>query len=141
MNKREYTKAIASAVAATVSHETKKPIVVSNEMESIKKTKEMVTLIRNLKLGEKLDNVDKSVRKGLRRSSKRRSYTKAILVVVSKESAALKSASNIAGVDVCQVNRLSAGLLAPGGKPGRTAIWSEGAIGEPAGRSIEDKNR
>ena len=39
-------------------------------MESIKKTSEMVTLIRNLKLGEKLDNVDKRVRKGLRRSTR-----------------------------------------------------------------------
>ena len=49
-------------------------------------------------------------------------------MVVSKEGAALKSARNIAGVDICQVNKLSTGLLAPGGKPGRTAIWSEGAI-------------
>jgi large subunit ribosomal protein L4e len=128
MNKREYTKAIGSAIAASVSQETRKPIVVANEMESIKKTSEMVTLIRNLRLGEKLDSVDKRVRKGLRRSSKRRSYTHAILMVVSKDGPALKSARNIAGVDVCQVNRLSTGMLAPGGKPGRTAIWSESAI-------------
>jgi large subunit ribosomal protein L4e len=128
INKREYTQALSSAVAATVSQETKKPIVVSNDMESIKKTREVVTLIRNLKLGEKLDNVDKKVRKGLRRSGKRRSFTKAILVVVGKESPSLKSARNIAGVDICQVNRLSAGLLAPGGKPGRTTIWTESAI-------------
>ncbi len=128
MNKREYTKAIGSAIAASVSQETKKPIVVTNEMESIKKTSEVVTLIRNLKLGAKLDNVDKRVRKGLRRSGKRKSYTHAILMVVSKESPALKSARNIAGVDICMVNKLSTGLLAPGGKPGRTAIWSESAL-------------
>jgi len=127
MNRREYTKALSSAVAATASS-AKRPIVVSNDMESIKKTREVVTLIRNLKLGEKLDNVDKKVRKGLRRSGKRRSFTRAILVVVSKEGPALKSARNIAGVDICQVNRLSANLLAPGGKPGRTTIWTEGAI-------------
>jgi large subunit ribosomal protein L4e len=129
INRREYTKALESAVAASVPHETKRPIIVSNEMESIKRTKEMVTLIKNLKLGAKLDNVDKRIRKGLRRSSKRRSFTKAVLVVVSKDSAAVRSARNIAGVDVCRVDRLSAGMLAPGGRPGRSVIWSEGAIG------------
>ena len=98
-------------------------------MESIKKTQEMVTLIRNLKLGERIDNVNKKIRKGLRRSSKRRSYTRAVLVVVSKDGAALRSARNIAGVDACLVNKLSIGLLAPGGRPGRDVIWSEGAIG------------
>jgi large subunit ribosomal protein L4e len=128
INRREYTKALASAVAATLPPETKRPIVVSNEMESIKKTREMVTLLRNLKLGEKLDNVDKRVRKGLRRSGKRRSFTHAILLVVSKDCPSLKSARNIAGVDICAVNRLTAGLLAPGGKPGRTALWSESAL-------------
>lgn len=129
INRREYSKAVASAVAATVSHETKMPIVVSDEIESIKKTREMITLIRNLKLGAKIDNVDKRVRKGLRRGSKRRSYTRALLIVVSKDGSALRSARNIAGVDACIVDRLSAGLLAPGGKPGRAVIWSEGAIG------------
>ena len=129
INKREYTKAISSAVAATVSSETKRPIVVSNEIESVKKTKDMIKVIRNLKLGPKLDSVNKRVRKGLRRSSRRRSFTKALLVVVSKDSPAVRSARNIAGVDVCPVNKLSTTLLAPGGKPGRTAIWSEGALG------------
>lgn len=128
INRREYTKALSSAIAATAI-QGRKPIVVSDEMESIKRTKEMVTLIRNLNLGAKLDNVDKRVRKGLRRSSRRRSYTRAILVVVSKDSPALKSARNIAGVDACRVDRLSTGTLAPGGNPGRTVIWSEGAIG------------
>jgi large subunit ribosomal protein L4e len=129
INKREYTKALSSAIAASVQSETKKPIVVSNDIESVKKTGDMVTIIRNLKLDARLDNVDKRIRKGLRRSSKRRSFTKAILVVVSKDSAAIKSARNIAGVDACPINKLSAGMLAPGGKPGRSVIWSEGAIG------------
>ncbi|MDE1866003.1 MAG: 50S ribosomal protein L4 [Candidatus Micrarchaeota archaeon] len=128
INRREYSKAIASAVAATVP-ETKRPIIVSNEIESIKRTKDMVTLIRNLKLDSKIDNVDKRIRKGLRRSSKRRSYTKTLLVVVGKDGSAIKSARNIAGVDACAVGKLSAGLLAPGGRPGRSVIWSESAIG------------
>jgi large subunit ribosomal protein L4e len=128
INRREYIKAIGSAIAGTIS-ETKMPLVVTNDIESIKKTSEMVSVIRNLKLDARLDNVDKKIRKGLRRSSKRRSFTKAILIVVSKESQSIKSGRNIAGVDVCTVDRLSAGLLAPGGNPGRSVIWSEGAIG------------
>jgi large subunit ribosomal protein L4e len=129
INRREYSKAIASAVAATIQPNTKMPLIVTNDIESIKKTKEMVSVIRNLKLDTKLDNVNKNIRKGLRRSSKRRSFTRAILIVVSKESQGIKSGRNIAGVDICTVDRLSAGLLAPGGNPGRSVIWSEGAIG------------
>jgi large subunit ribosomal protein L4e len=128
INKREYEKAVASAIAASVNPDTKRPVVVANEMESIKRTKEMITLIRNLKLDAKIDNVDKKIRKGLRRSSKRRSYTKTLLLVVTKDGPAVKSARNIAGVDACAVRDLSVGLLAPGGRPGRTVIWSEGAI-------------
>ncbi len=128
INKREYSKAIASAIAASVDQKTKKPTVVANEMESIGKTKAMVALIKALGLGARIESPEKRLRKGLRRSSKRRSYTKKILVVVAKDSAAMRSARNIAGVDACAVKELSAGLLAPGGRPGRAVIWSEGAI-------------
>ena len=50
--------------------------------------------------------------------------------MVGSDSSAIRAARNIAGVDACTVDRLSIGTLAPGGRPGRTVIWSKGAIGK-----------
>jgi large subunit ribosomal protein L4e len=128
MNKREYRKAIASAIAATISPKTSKPIVVSDEIESIRKTKDMSRLISNLGLKDEISSVEARRRKGLGRSSRAKRYSKSLLIIVGKESGAIKSARNIAGVDACSINKLSANLLAPGGNPGRIAIWSAAAI-------------
>jgi large subunit ribosomal protein L4e len=129
MNKKEYRKAVSSAVAATVQKETGKPIVVANDIESVSKTKQMIKLITAFGLASKISGIKKNKRKGLRRSSTSRRYTKALLLVVSKEAIAIKAARNIKGVDACAVDALSANSLAPGGRPGRAVIWSEGAIG------------
>lgn len=71
INKREYQKAIASAVAATASG-TKGPIVVANQIEKVAKTKEIVKVFNNLKLTLVKK---KRLRQGLRRHSNRRRYT------------------------------------------------------------------
>lgn len=128
INKKEYRKAIASAISASVAKDTGKPIVVANEIESIKKTKAIIKLMGDLNLSTILENVNKSQRKGLRRSASVRRYTKVILLVVSKETPAIKAARNIAGVDACSVDNLSANALAPGGRVGRSVVWSEGAL-------------
>jgi large subunit ribosomal protein L4e len=128
INREEYRRALESAVAATVSKETMKPLVVSNELESIKRTKDMIRAIRAVKLGGELDSVRPRTRKGLSRGSSRRGYSKRVLIVLSRECEAVRAARNIAGVDVCAVGRISANLLAPGGRPGRAAIWSEAAV-------------
>jgi large subunit ribosomal protein L4e len=125
INKREYQKALASAVSATAKPSG--PIVLSNEIESVNKTKDMVKIFNILKIGDQI-NKKARIRKGLRRSTKVKSYRKSILLVVSKEDKALRSARNIAGVDVCTVANITANLLAPGGLPGRTTVWSEQAV-------------
>lgn len=128
INKKEYQKALASAVSATKTATAgEKPIIVTNEIESINKTKEMLKVFNNLKLSKELESTSK-VRKGLRRLAKQKHYKKSLLLVISKEGMALKAARNIAGVDACTVSNITANLLAPGGVPGRVTVWSEHAV-------------
>lgn len=124
INKKEYQKAIASAVAATAS-KTDGPIVIANQIEQMAKTREIVKVFNNLKLTLVKK---KRLRQGLRRHSNRRRYTRSVLLVLSDGSAAIRAAANIAGVDACSVNQIKASLLAPGGVPGRLTVWSEAAL-------------
>jgi large subunit ribosomal protein L4e len=134
MNKREYQKAIASAVAATASEKHTRhkhtPIIVASGIDSVKKTKDMVAIFRNVGLGQILDDSKdkKHSKPGIRRGAVQRKYKKSILLVVGNDNGAIKAARNIAGSDACTVEHLTAESLAPGGIPGRTTVWSEAAI-------------
>ncbi len=138
INTKEYRKAVASSIAATAnasvvtakhSFSGKLPIVVSNDIESLKKTKDVIKLINLLKLDEDLERSDKPrISKGQRRSSTQRKYRKSVLIVVNNDKGLVKAARNIPGVDACTLKDISATLLAPGGVPGRITIWSHDAI-------------
>ncbi len=132
MNKKEYQKAIASAVSATAMHNgtLRMPIVITNEIESISKTNEMLKLFTMLKLADKKSAPKVHIKKGLRRSTRQRHYKKSVLLIISKDANAIKAARNIAGVDACMVSNITANLLAPGGLSGRKTVWSEHAIKE-----------
>jgi large subunit ribosomal protein L4e len=129
INKREYQKALGCAISATAKHSSGEPhpIIVTNEIEDVKKSKEMIKIFNNLKLSKELEDKKAKIRKGLRRSAKIKHYKKTILLIVSKEASAIRAARNIAGVDACTVSQIKANLLAPGGVPGRTTVWSEQA--------------
>jgi large subunit ribosomal protein L4e len=139
INNKEYQKAIASSIAATARDDVVKPkhtfdgrlpIIISNEIESLKRTKDVIKLINALKLSEDLARSDKArIRKGKRRSSVQRKHRKSVLIVVNEDSGIVKAARNIAGVDACTVKGITAAILAPGGVPGRITIWSSAAVG------------
>jgi large subunit ribosomal protein L4e len=128
INRKEYQKAIASAVSATKTTHGK-PIIISNEIESISKTKDILRLFNTLKVIKREDKKPR-IKKGLRRSTRQKHYKKSVLLVISRDDSAIRAARNIAGVDACVVSRLTANLLAPGGNPGRIAVWSEHAAKE-----------
>lgn len=139
INKKEYQKAMRSAVAATASadivlrkHAMEKmqlPIVLSNDVESIKRTRDVVAMLNALKLSKDLEkSKDPTIRKGLRRLSKRKHFRKSALIVVGEDKGIVKAARNVAGIDVCTVKEIKANLLAPGGVPGRVTLWSESAV-------------
>ncbi len=124
INTKEYQKAVRSAIASV-----KRPIVVSSSMESIAKTRDVIKMLNNLKLTEQLERgMERTLRKGRRRLSSQRLYKKSVLIVVDNDKGIIKAARNIAGVDVCSVKGISVSMLAPGGRPGRQTLWSEGAI-------------
>ncbi len=139
INKKEYQKAVRSAIAATAvadivmkKHAIERmqlPIILSNEIESIKKTKDVIAMLAALKLSADLEKSrNPSLRKGIRRLSQRRHFRKSALIVVGEDRGIVRAARNIAGVDVCTVGEIKADLLAPGGVPGRITIWSESAV-------------
>ncbi|MFX1452138.1 MAG: 50S ribosomal protein L4 [Promethearchaeota archaeon] len=145
INKKERQLAIKSAIAATANetlvrlrgHQfeegVKLPIVVSDEFENISKTKEVLDVLKNLKLYADIERASiKKIRAG-RGKSRGRKYKKkkSILIVISSlNKNILKGARNIQGVDVSYVDYLNAEKLAPGGHPGRLTLWTESAINQ-----------
>ncbi len=136
INAKEYQKAIRSAIAATSQQELMKgtsqtalPIIVSSDIESLKKTRDVAKVLSSLKLDWYVQHGrEMTKRKGLRRLSKQRHYRKSVLIVVEKDNGLLKAARNMAGVDACSMHDITANALAPGGQPGRLTIWSENVL-------------
>ena len=142
INKKEKRLAIMSAIAATKNKElvlkrghkleeiTELPIVVTDEFEELKTTKEVKTILEKLGIWNDILRVKerKRVRAGIGKMRGRRyKYPKGPLFVVSNNTV-VKALRNILGVDVIQVKNLSINHLAPGGMAGRLTIWTESAI-------------
>ncbi len=124
INKKERLAATASALAATVNIELVKarghryegnlPIVVTDNVEKINKTKDVEALLKKLGLEKELDRTKE---KGV-----------GPLLVVSDKTPVIKAAKNIPGVDAVTAKDLSVLHLAPGGKPGRLVIFTESSL-------------
>jgi len=135
INKKEYQNALASAIAATsspnsiVSLDRPMPIIVSDSVESVKKTKEMLKIFGALGFGNALqESAEPRVRKGLRRNSRQKGYKHTLLLIVGKDIGAVKAARNIPGVSACAISNLTVSKLAPNGKDVVPTIWSESAV-------------
>lgn len=140
INKKERKKAIRSAISATIKVELVKgrghtppegyPFVLENKIEDIKKTKELTAVLKNLGLKKELARTSEKKKIGGKGKSRGRKYKekKGILIITSKECDLMKSASNIPGLDVENINKINAEILAPGGVPGRLTIFTQGAI-------------
>jgi large subunit ribosomal protein L4e len=123
INKKEYRKALKSAIGMTANRDAvirrtnlkitaSLPIVVEAGFENVKKAKEAAAFFSSLNL---IELVEKSKQSG----------SIGLLVVVSRMS---KAAENLAGVDVVTVEQLKIMHLAPGACPGRVAIFTEKAV-------------
>lgn len=144
MNEQERQKATKSAIAATASKElaTKRghqfsesltfPIIVSDDWENFKQTKQIKAALEAL--GVQMD-VEKAKKKkqvragvGKKRGKKYKKRKSILFVWGQKKSHLFKAARNLEGVDVSNISNLNCQLLAPGAKPGRLTIWTESAI-------------
>ncbi len=139
INKQENRKAIRSALAATVSKQIVSdhghrvpesyPFILSG-VEDIAKTADAKKFMTLLGLSDELDRTkEKSIRAG-KGKARGRKYKMKVgpLFVVSKKCTLMKSARNIPGIEIVEVSKLNAKMLAPGAKPGRLTIFSDQAI-------------
>ena len=139
INKKENVLAIKSAIAATCNTDVVSkrygmefdlPIIITDDIQKIAKTKELEKLIYALKLNEILENArEKKVRAGKGKMRGRKyKRKKSFLFVVSENKGILKAAQNLPGADVCNVKNINVELLAPGAHAGRLTIFDETSI-------------
>ncbi|MEM0444965.1 MAG: 50S ribosomal protein L4 [Nitrososphaerota archaeon] len=144
INAKESRAALASALAFTASPEHVKkrghsihtdmelPIVVEDTLASVKKTSELTSVLRSLGLEEELERCgEKKVRAGKgKKRGRRYKRRKGPLIVVHKDEGVMKAARNILGLDVVLAKDLSVLHLAPGGHPGRLAIFTAQSLSQ-----------
>jgi len=146
LNKKENKLAFCSAIAATASSELIKsrghkiekiksfPIVVSDDIESISKAKDIMKTLESLNLKQDIDRL-KTRRARTGKSALRGRKIKAgkSVLIVAKDSKNLKKAcGSFRGIDVKSANTLSILDLAPGSVPIRLTVYSKSAIDELA---------
>ena len=144
VNKKERKLAKNSAIAATsdpvlvesrghiIEEVNYLPLIVTDDLESLKKTKDVHTAFKSLGLSydlakAKRRNSHVRAGKGKRRGRKYKNG-KSVLLVVANDSGILQAARNIAGVDVVFIDQLNTEHLAPGTHAGRLTIWTKSAI-------------
>jgi len=141
VNQRRY--AVSSALAATavpalvaarghkIDNVPELPLVISDTLNGINKTKEARTVLTRIGA---MDDVEKSrdskkIRRGVGKSRNRR-YTqrRGPLIVYDVSEGLDKGFRNLPGVELTNVDNLSLLDLAPGGHLGRFLIWTKGAF-------------
>jgi len=148
VNRKERRLATDSAIAYTANldavkargHRVKKPalpMVVSDELETVEKTSELVSFLEKVDLKAELERVDaRTKRNSGKRRLRGRVYRSGVgpLIVITNDRGVGKAAGGIPGVEVTRVQDVSVLDLAPGGVPGRLTIWTESALGALEGR-------
>ena len=141
--RKEKRLALFSAIAATASKEVVAlrghivedvpytPLVVTDDLEKLKKTKEVEETLIHLGLWPDIYRVKESrkIRAG-KGKSRGRKIKQAVgpLIVLSQNKGIGEAARNLPGVEVVTVNNLNSEMLAPGTHPGRLTVWTNGAI-------------
>ncbi len=141
--RKEKRLALFSAIAATASKEMvvsrghsvegvpQIPLVVANELEGLKTTRDVEEALIKLGVLADLYRVRESIKvragKGKLRGRKMKQAV-GPLIVVAEDRGLGEAARNIPGVEVVPVKSLNAEVLAPGTHPGRLTIWTASAI-------------
>jgi len=142
INKKEMELALRSAIAATVRKDVVKerghridevkdfPLIVKDNIQSVKKTKDLENLLKKLGLEEELKRLGKKKVRPGKGKMRGRKYKRRVgpLVVIEKDEGIVKACKNLPGIEVKDVKKISVEDLAPGSNPGRLTIWSESSI-------------
>lgn len=140
-NQRRY--ALCSAIAATgipalvmskghrIEETPEVPLVVSDKVEELKRTKEAVQVLRKLKAWSDIEKVKNSRRfragKGKMRN-RRRIQRRGPMIIYNQDNGICRAFRNIPGITLLNVARLNLLKIAPGGHVGRFCIWTESAF-------------
>ena len=141
--KKEMRLALRSAIAATGSKEIVAsrghmvedvpdfPLVVVDEIQSLKRTKEIEEALINLGVWPDIFRVKESRKiragKGKMRGRKMKQAVGPLLVIANNDGVA-EATRNLPGMEVASVENLNAELLAPGTHPGRLTVWTNSAF-------------
>ncbi|MDH5389588.1 MAG: 50S ribosomal protein L4 [Candidatus Bathyarchaeota archaeon] len=141
--RKEMWLALRSAVAATASKEIVAsrghmvddipdfPLVVVDEIQGLKKTKEVEEAFIYIGVWPDIFRVKESRKvragKGKMRGRKMKQAVGPLLVITKNEGIA-EAARNLPGVDIASVDNLNVELLAPGTHPGRLTVWTSSAF-------------
>jgi large subunit ribosomal protein L4e len=140
LNTKERRFALRSALTATVNKDIVKarghilpkefPFLLSNEVENITKTKDVIELLFTLGFKDELDRTKGKTQRAGKGKNRGRPFKikKSVLFVVSKKCDLNKAAANVSGVEIVTPDHLNAELLAPGCAIGRLTLYTEGAI-------------
>jgi len=135
--------ALCSAIAATgipaivmskghrIEQIPEVPLVVSDKLEEVKKTKEAVGVLRRLKAWPDIEKVKNSRRfragKGKMRN-RRHVQRRGPLIIYGQDNGICQAFRNIPGITLINVAHLNLLKIAPGGHVGRFCIWTESAF-------------
>ncbi|NYZ79885.1 50S ribosomal protein L4, partial [Candidatus Micrarchaeota archaeon] len=105
---------------------------IDDKIEEIKKTKDVVSLLELLKLGDDVQRASRRTIKAGKGALRGRPYRrkKSVLIIVKSDKGIGKAAVNIPGVEVSLAKNINVEILAPGGHAGRLALYSESAVNE-----------
>jgi len=143
INEKEKRLATISALAATsipelvlarghrIEHVKQIPTVVIDELESLTRTSDLRQVLEALGLWADVERSMRGTRiragKGKMRGS-RYKVPKSLLIVVGENRGIVQAARNLPGVDVATARLLNVVQLAPGGVPGRLALYTVSAL-------------
>jgi len=144
LNKKENKLALCSAIAATASKDLVEsrghkvegiesfPIIVSDDIESISKTSEILKVLDSLNLSQDVKRLEsRKVRSGQSRLRGRtKKVGKSVLFVAVDSSNIRKAIGALPGVEAKNVKDLSVLDLAPGSDPIRLTVYTKSAIKE-----------
>lgn len=141
--RKEMRLAMQSAIAATASKEIVSsrghivdevpdfPLIVTDEIEELNKTKDVKDTFLQLGIWPDIYRVRESrkVRAGKGKGRGRR-IKQAVgpLIVINENKGITEAAHNIPGVDIVTVDSLNVELLSPGTHPGRLTVWTNSAM-------------
>jgi len=141
--KKEKRLALLSAIAATglkdivtsrghaVDDVPDFPLIVIDDIQSLKKTKDMKDVFVNLGVWPDVCRVKEGIKvragKGKMRG-RRKKIAVGPLIVISKDDGISGAIRNFPGVDVAYIKDLNVELLAPGTHPGRLTVWTNSSI-------------